>query len=237
MSSLPSLPFVCIPTHEWPKSSLANSQEGGIKRVQHSAKWRDFHQVQERCWKCSDQLEKNQLQNAQQVLTAAQRARLDRALHSDTAVAIVTRDEAGNAARTRPSASGALTWHYTAHDVRDFAFAAGPNFRWDASGYNGTLIETLYRTTADRWSEANRQSLLPRRSAPGRAPEEDVATHRNRYPGYVRDHDRALRGVSMTRIPTTSYRRSHFCPRVIACHAGGSEVMHFPPLVSPGRSG
>ncbi len=97
-----------------------------------------------------------ELQNPQQVLTSAQRTRLDRALHSDTAVAIVTRDEAGNAARTRPSATGTLTWHYTAHDVRDFAFAAGPNFRWDASGYNGTLIETLYRTSANRWGEANR---------------------------------------------------------------------------------
>ncbi|HYM23458.1 MAG TPA: M1 family metallopeptidase, partial [Vicinamibacterales bacterium] len=101
-----------------------------------------------------------ELQNAAQVLTAAQRQRLELARHSDTAIAIVTRDEAGNVAKTRPTAGGAQpatrTWHYTAHNVRDFAFAAGPEFRWDASSYNGILIEDLYRPKADKWPEVNR---------------------------------------------------------------------------------
>ncbi|HET7585293.1 MAG TPA: M1 family metallopeptidase [Gemmatimonadaceae bacterium] len=99
-----------------------------------------------------------QLRNAEQVLTATQRDRLARARRSDTAVAIITRQEAGNAARTRPATSGTLTWHFTADSVRDFAFAAGPNFRWDASGYDGILIETLYRPSADKWEEANRMA-------------------------------------------------------------------------------
>ena len=30
---------------------------------------------------------------------------------------------------------GTLTWRFTADSVRDFAFAAAPDFRWDASGY------------------------------------------------------------------------------------------------------
>lgn len=95
-----------------------------------------------------------ELRNAAQVLTSTQRARLAAARASDTTVAIITREEAGNAARTRPRTTGTLTWRFTADNVRDFAFAAGPAFRWDASGYKGILIETLYRTTADKWPEA-----------------------------------------------------------------------------------
>ncbi|MBL0179498.1 MAG: M1 family metallopeptidase [Gemmatimonadetes bacterium] len=98
------------------------------------------------------------LLNPAQVLTAAQRARLVMARRSDTAIAIVTRAEAGNAAATRPTTTGTLTWRFTAKNVRDFAFAAGPDFRWDASGYDGILIETLYRPRAEAWAEANRMS-------------------------------------------------------------------------------
>ncbi|HEX2780891.1 MAG TPA: M1 family metallopeptidase [Gemmatimonadaceae bacterium] len=99
-----------------------------------------------------------ELQNPQQVLTATQRSRLAAARRSDTTVAIITRDEAGNTARTRPAASGTLTWRFTADRVRDFAFAAGPELRWDASGYRGVLIETLYRPTADKWEAAQRMA-------------------------------------------------------------------------------
>jgi hypothetical protein len=97
-----------------------------------------------------------ELGNPEQVLTATQRTRLTAARKSETPVAIITRDEVGNVDKTRPARSGSLTWHYTANNVRDFAFAAGPNFRWDASGYNGILIEDLYRPSADKWSEVNR---------------------------------------------------------------------------------
>src|SRR5690348_16606678 len=47
-----------------------------------------------------------ELLNAAQVLTATQRQRLELAKHSDTAVAIITRDEVGNVAKTRPSTAG-----------------------------------------------------------------------------------------------------------------------------------
>ncbi len=109
-----------------------------------------------------------ELLNPAEVLTATQRARLTRARRSETPVAIITRDEAGDVARTRPlpaevSAAGAragmdrtLTWRYTARNVRDFAFAAAPGLRWDASGYDGILVETLYRPSAEKWEEANR---------------------------------------------------------------------------------
>ena len=95
-----------------------------------------------------------ELQNPEQVLTPAQRQRLALARHSDTAIAIIRGDEAGDVAKTRPAAAHA--WHFTAHNVRDFAFAAGPGMRWDASGYDGILIEDLYRPKADKWPEVNR---------------------------------------------------------------------------------
>ncbi|HEY1951266.1 MAG TPA: M1 family metallopeptidase [Gemmatimonadaceae bacterium] len=98
-----------------------------------------------------------ELANPEQVLTAAQRARLASARKSATPVAIIGGDEVGNVEKTRPRGAGqSLTWHFTANNVRDFAFAGGPGFRWDASGYNGILIEDLYRPTADKWSEVNR---------------------------------------------------------------------------------
>jgi len=95
-----------------------------------------------------------ELQNAEQVLTATQRQRLAVARRSDTAIAVIRADEAGNVSKTRPA--GATSWHFTAHHVRDFAFAAGPGMRWDASGYDGILIEDLYRPKAEKWTEVNR---------------------------------------------------------------------------------
>ena len=96
------------------------------------------------------------LANPEQVLTATQRSRLARARTSTEPVPIVTADEAGQAARARPARSGSLTWHFIADSVRDFAFGAAPDFRWDASGYEGILVHTLYRPSAPEWQEANR---------------------------------------------------------------------------------
>src|SRR4051812_14828644 len=95
-----------------------------------------------------------QLKNAGEVLTPTQTARLRAARLTDTTVAIIAKSEVGNPERTRPKTQGTLTWHFTADSVRDFAFAAGPNFRWDATSYDNILIETLYRPTATRWEEA-----------------------------------------------------------------------------------
>ena len=99
-----------------------------------------------------------QLQNADSVLTATERARLRQARHSDTAIAIIRANEVADPATTRPRSTGTLTWHFTADSVRDVAFAAGPGMRWDASGYDSILVETLYRPQADKWPEANRMA-------------------------------------------------------------------------------
>jgi hypothetical protein len=95
------------------------------------------------------------LRNPEVVLTGAQRSRLLAARRSAKPVAVITSGEVGKPEQTRPSAAGPVTWRFTAESVRDFAFAAGPELRWDASNYDGILIQTLYRPKAKRWEEAN----------------------------------------------------------------------------------
>ncbi|HET7790966.1 MAG TPA: M1 family metallopeptidase [Gemmatimonadales bacterium] len=93
--------------------------------------------------------------NPDSVYTAEERRRIAKALTSDTAVAIITATEATAHRAPRP---GAKTWHFTARNVRDFAWCASPDYRWDASGYDGKLISTLYRPEARPWLESNRMA-------------------------------------------------------------------------------
>jgi hypothetical protein len=97
------------------------------------------------------------LQNPLEVLTAAQRARLARALRSDSTVAIVAKGEVGTASSRPAGASPTLTWRFSAKRVRDVAWAAAPNFIWDASGWNGILMQSFYPPVADSlWRESTR---------------------------------------------------------------------------------
>src|SRR5438445_10822287 len=90
------------------------------------------------------------------VWTPEQRARLATARRSSERVQIVTKAEVeANTGRRVP---GTKTWHFTARNVRDFAWAASPDFRWDASAWNGVLIQTFYRPSATPWEEANRMA-------------------------------------------------------------------------------
>src|SRR5438034_1596436 len=74
--------------------------------------------------------------NPAAVWTPAQRARLARARTSAERVQIITRAEA-EANRAR-AGSGTRTWHFSASHVRDFAWAASPDYRWDASAWKGS---------------------------------------------------------------------------------------------------
>lgn len=95
------------------------------------------------------------LRNAEQVLTADQRTRLSQAMAGERPVAIIGAGEAGDPARTRPQASGELTWHFTADRARDFAFGAAAGLQWDAmrvdSGAAPRLVQALYRPGAANW--------------------------------------------------------------------------------------
>jgi hypothetical protein len=114
-----------------------------------------------------------ELQNPEQVLTPAQRARLAVAARSDSTVAIVTADELASGA-ARPKRDGTLTWRFHAERVRDVAWAASPEYVWDASGWDGVLAQAYYRSDArTTWEDAakmSRFSIL------------EYSTHWFRYP-------------------------------------------------------
>ena len=97
------------------------------------------------------------LQNPETVLTRSQRARLAAALTSDTTIAIVTADELASGA-ARPRRTGTFTWKWKAENVRDVAWAASPEYQWDASGWDGILAQAFYRPTATLWKEAARMT-------------------------------------------------------------------------------
>lgn len=79
------------------------------------------------------------LQNPREVLTATQQQRLARASKTQEVVAITNIAEAR--ARAMP---GTKTWRFRAENVRDAAWAAAPDFRWDATSWNGILAQSYY---------------------------------------------------------------------------------------------
>ena len=98
------------------------------------------------------------LQNPADVLTGDQRSRLVAALKSDTTMHIVTGPELASGA-ARPVNQGSLTWRFRADNVRDVAWAASPEYLWDASGWEGVLAQAYYRPSAETtWRDAAKMS-------------------------------------------------------------------------------
>jgi len=91
------------------------------------------------------------LQNADDVLTAAQRERVARAAKASDQVAIITNSEAQ--ARVTP---GTKTWKFRAEHVRDVAWAGAPDFRWEATSWNGVLCQAYFQQERTRgsWDKA-----------------------------------------------------------------------------------
>ncbi|GHE93964.1 M1 family metallopeptidase [Thalassotalea profundi] len=81
------------------------------------------------------------LQNANKVLTKTQRDRLAKAKTAKKPVLIVTPDEALKNEKSRSNKT--KTWHFTAKNVRDFAFASSRKFIWDAQGYKKGGTDTM----------------------------------------------------------------------------------------------
>lgn len=73
------------------------------------------------------------LQNPAQVLTSTQRSRLQEAENAQRPVFIVTAEEALE--NEKEGTTETKTWHFTAENVRDFAWASSRKFIWDAKGY------------------------------------------------------------------------------------------------------
>jgi hypothetical protein len=73
-----------------------------------------------------------EIQNTDEVLTATQLARLEKAKTSDSPVVIVTQAEAEKNEVSR--AKDTKTWHFKAENVRDYGWCASRKFIWDAQG-------------------------------------------------------------------------------------------------------
>jgi hypothetical protein len=94
------------------------------------------------------------LENAREVLTPAQIARLAQAAKSATPVNIITEAELKSGA-ARPKSSGTQTWKFRSKNVRDVVFAASPDFMWDASSWSGHMAYAYYRPSAiETWKDA-----------------------------------------------------------------------------------
>ena len=95
------------------------------------------------------------LQNADEVLTPNERTRLAQAAKSDKVVSIITNAEA----KATPTA-GTKTWRFRAEHVRDVAWAGAPDFRWDATSWNGVLAQSYYQMAkaGKAWESAAEQT-------------------------------------------------------------------------------
>lgn len=101
------------------------------------------------------------LTNPRDVLTSTQITRLAQAIKSATPVNIVTLAEIQSGAARPKGTSGTLTWKFSAKKVRDVAWAASPEYLWDASGWNGILAQAYYRPSAiDPWKDAADQTRM-----------------------------------------------------------------------------
>ena len=98
------------------------------------------------------------LQNPSEVLTAEQRRRLSSASSNTSVVQIITESEAAAAKTQRRS--GTKTWRFRAHNVHDVAWAAAPDFRWDATSWNGILTQSYYQfpKAGKAWEQAAEQT-------------------------------------------------------------------------------
>ena len=98
------------------------------------------------------------LQNRSEVLSTSQIERLDRAARSSTVIPIITADEA--AAPSSAAVSGTKTWRFRAENVRDVAWAAAPDFRWDATSWDGILTQAFYQfpKAGRAWESAAEQT-------------------------------------------------------------------------------
>jgi hypothetical protein len=99
------------------------------------------------------------LQNPDDVLTDAVRARLDRARQTDSIVSVVdTADWGAGTATVDPEGEGTLTWQFAAEQVRDVAFGTSDDFVWDATtaetGDGTSMIHAFYRPEKTTWQRS-----------------------------------------------------------------------------------
>ena len=84
-----------------------------------------------------------ELLNPEEVLTPEELRRYRAARTSDEVVSIIAADDVGKPS-TRPAGNGPLTWRFRIESSRDFSWAASKAFIWDASGWDGILLQSVY---------------------------------------------------------------------------------------------
>jgi len=104
-----------------------------------------------------------ELQNADAVLTSAQRERLRQAKTAKQPVVIVTQAEATAAEKSHSTAS--KTWHFKAKNVRDFAFASSRKFIWDAQGFKKDATDVMAMSFYPKegnplWGQYSTQAII-----------------------------------------------------------------------------
>jgi len=108
-----------------------------------------------------------ELQNADSVLADPIVERLKKAETSDEVVPVVTSEDIWSNKVTKQGKNSRLTWKFKASNVRDFAFSASKESKWDAvrvevGDRNGdgkpdyARVDALYRAIATRWPQAAR---------------------------------------------------------------------------------
>ena len=107
-----------------------------------------------------------ELQNPDEVLTATQQRRLAEAYQSEEPVFIIGPDEVMDPV-TRPVQEGMLTWHFIAHDVRDFAWVSSKTYVWDAAGFQYAAtddpikVHSLYpRDAMPLWDKVSTRATI-----------------------------------------------------------------------------
>src|SRR5204862_6817233 len=106
-----------------------------------------------------------ELQNADSVLMDPIRECLKKAETSDEVVPIITTEDIYSNRITKAGKKDRLNWHYTAKNVRDVAFSASKESKWDAvrvpvGDRNGdgqadyARIDAFYRGIAPRWAQS-----------------------------------------------------------------------------------
>lgn len=102
------------------------------------------------------------LRNPDEVLGPASLERLAGAA-PDRVVHVVTAEERAAGQATTASEDGWLEWHFTAENVRDFAWGASDRYVWDATvaaypedggGERTAMIHTLYRPDRPNWDRS-----------------------------------------------------------------------------------
>jgi hypothetical protein len=105
------------------------------------------------------------LQNPEAVFPATIQDRIARADQSDTVVHVLTPEDFGPGSATLTSPTGWLSWNFVADSVRDFAFLAARESRWDAARTpvgdrdgDGEMdyarAQSFWRESAPRWEHA-----------------------------------------------------------------------------------